>query len=429
MTAVLGLTVAVAAACAADKTATPPAIMSDRSGGNRAGSGGSSGSGGVNLGPATGGSQGASSGGAGGELQGGTGGGGNPVDVSVSRPDDAVSAPNDAFADTPTRAITAGPDTVITAFSGRHVYFGGMGKREVDAAVKFPAMPAAYEKITLTFNLRCPPGGCDFWDRRGFIGVVRPGTPDPTVTEILRFVTPYRLGASFTVDVTSLRPLLSGDVTLRVFIDTWVGIGHPQGAGWLVDARFDFEGGVLARVPIAVLPVWDVTMADYGDPKKPIAGSVPPRALQIPSEATSVELRSFITGHGQGNLQNCAEFCPKQHAFTVGTTRFDRLVWRNDCSTTAVPNQLGNWRPARAGWCPGAAALPWTVDVTAAVNRSGDTTVTYAPAPYENSCRPDSPACSGCALGNGCPYNDGSHTAPQYMISALLVAYRTASGN
>ena len=40
------------------------------------------------------------------------------------------------------------------------------------------------------------------------------GGPD-TVIELARFITPFGVGASWDIDVTDLRPLLTGDVTLR----------------------------------------------------------------------------------------------------------------------------------------------------------------------------------------------------------------------
>jgi Peptide-N-glycosidase F, C terminal/Peptide-N-glycosidase F, N terminal len=316
----------------------------------------------------------------------------------------------------------AGPDTTVSGFAGAQVYFlGADNKRTLDAPVVFPEMPLTYERITLSFALRCPPvGGCDAWDRRGFIGVVRRDGATESVTEILRFMTPYRVGATWSVDVTQIRPLLSGAVTLRLFIDTWVGPGNAAGAGWLVDASFELKGGRPARIPIAVLPVWDDKHFDYGDPAKPISASMPARTLNLPAEAGAVELRAFISGHGQGNLDNCAEFCPRTHTFKVGDTPFARMVWRNDCATTAAPNQAGNFRSSRAGWCPGDFIPPWTSDVTGAVTPGGPVTISYDVTPYENTCRPDATPC-GC--GTGCAYNSTGHTLPFYELSAALVVY------
>ena len=164
---------------------------------------------------------------------------------------------------------------------------------------------------------------------------------------------------SWTVDVTALRPLLAGEVTLRVFVDTWVGPGHPQGAGWLVDASFEMKGGTPARLPVAVIPLWDEMRFDYGDPAKPVAAAVPPRQPAIPADASAVELRAIITGHGQGNLQNCAEFCRRTHSFRLGETSFDRLLGATTAPPAAPPARPATpAHPAPAGvrgptWSPG----------------------------------------------------------------------------
>lgn len=379
-------------------------------------------------------------------------GGSVPVDASSSGPMDsslaeggvsegATNLPPDGSKDgasldgNAADAVAAdgsgGPDSgavVVTAFSGAYVYYRGASdnKRTIDATVAFPSMPLTFKSVTLNLALRCPPpadAGCDHWDRRAFLGVVhRVGTVQ-TVTEILRFMTPYGVGANWSLDVTGLRPLLSGSVDLRVFIDTWVASGSADGGGWLVDASFEFAPGTPARVPMAVLPLWDETAFDYGDPAKPVGMFVKPAAVTVPAGATSVELRTFVTGHGQGNLDNCAEFCARTHTFSVGAKSWPREVWRKDCATSTVPGQRGTFQYSRAGWCPGAIVFPWVEDVTAAVTPGQSASVSYDVAPYENTCRPDAPTCAGCSLGTGCPYDNGAHTKPVFIMSSALIAY------
>jgi hypothetical protein len=325
-----------------------------------------------------------------------------------------------------------GPDTTVMAFSGTQVSFAsgdGNNKRIVDVPVHFPEASLLYKSVTLTLALRCPTGGCDWWDRRAFLGIFhgKVGGKDQ-VTEILRFMTPFRVGASWTVDVTSLRPLLSGEVTMRVFIDTWVGPGHPQGSGWLVDASFEMVGGMPDRIPLAVIPLWDEMQYDYGDPTMPVAAAVPKRSVTIPAGAGAVELRSFVTGHGQGNVDNCSEFCQRAHAFTVGGMRTEKLVWRNDCATTAVKGQAGTYTASRSGWCPGADVKPWVTDVSAMAPAGQAVDVSYDVQAYENTCRPDSPMCTGCTLPRAmplmpCKYDDGNHTKPFFDLSAALIVY------
>jgi hypothetical protein len=249
------------------------------------------------------------------------------------------------------------------------------------------------------------------------------GGTDDTVVEIQRFITPYHVGAKWDLDVTDLRPLLTGDITLRAFIDTWVGPGSQYGGGWLLSASFELTGGVPSPLPIAVIPVWTMRSAAYGDPAKPIAQSLPAATLTLPA-ATSYALRTFVTGHGQGNAGNCAEFCSRTHTIKAGATPHDATVWRDDCDKTGAPKQQGTWQYPRAGWCPGADVLPWKVDVTADVAQSSTASFAYDVQSYENTCRPDATSCAGCTLGSACAYDDGNHTEPHYFVSSVLIAYR-----
>ncbi len=317
-----------------------------------------------------------------------------------------------------------GADAVVTVFDSTPVYFTGAdNQRTVDATASFPAT-GAYEKITLHLSLSCPKGGCDPWDRLGTLGIVTAKSPDgDTVIELQRFVTPYHVGAQWDLDVTDLRPLLTGDLTLRGFIDTWVGPGSQYGDGWLLSASFEMKGGIPAALPVAVMPVWTMRSAVYGDPAKPISGSLPPATLKVPSGTSSYALRTFVTGHGQGNAKNCAEFCSRSHTLTAGMTAHDATIWRTDCATTAAPNQEGTYKYSRAGWCPGADVRPWIVDVTKDVI-AGTATFAYDVQAYENTCRPEAMPCTACTLGSACDYDGGNHTEPNYSVSTVLIAYR-----
>lgn len=322
---------------------------------------------------------------------------------------------------------TPGADAVVTPFDHTHIYFtGDDNKRTVDATATFPK-EGAYSKIVLHLALDCPKGGCDSWDRFASIGIVtekgQNGAPD-TEIEIARYITPYKVKGAWDIDVTDLRPLLSGDLTLRAFIDTWVGPGSPYGAGWEVTASFEMTGGIPEREPIAAIPVWTRTGAVYGDPAKTIASQIPEQQIPLPEGASSYVLRTFVTGHGQGNKDNCAEFCKRDHTITAGGVAHTQQIWRADCPTTAVPNQQGTWKYPRAGWCPGADVLPWNVDVTADASGAATLGLSYDVEAYENTCRPDASPCTACTLGAACDYDGGGHTEPNYQVSMLLIAYR-----
>ena len=329
---------------------------------------------------------------------------------------------------TPPPPVEPGPDMSVTAFAGTHVFWlgwdEGQNMREVDVDVEFPPAELAYASVTLQFALSCPDGACDWWDRKGSIGVVEnAGTEDERVVELARFVTPYRVAGQWQLDLTPLRPLLAGPQTLRVFIDTWVGPGHANGNGWIVDAQLDFVGGVPDSRPVAVLPLWVRTDIEVGDPDNPVAAQIEMPTVTIPETADRVQLWSVITGHGQGNANNCAEFCPMDQGYLVGATPVQRTVWRDDCGDNPVDNQQGTWTLSRAGWCPGDMVAPWVEDVTAAVTPGAEVTVAYDLTPYENTCRPTAPVCTGCTLGTGCEYDGGNHTPPQMQMSAALIAY------
>ncbi len=318
-------------------------------------------------------------------------------------------------------ALVPGEDAVVSVFDAEHVYFGDENRRQVDVEVALPA-EGEYDAITLDFALSCPNGLCDHWDRYGTIGVVRwPGAEDEGYVEIARFITAYRLPAAWSLDVTDLRPLLKGDATIRVFIDTWVGPGHAQGEGWLVDASLDFKGGIPSPRAIEVFPLWYQNFS-YGNPDAPVDTQVLPTSFTPPADATSFALRSHITGHGFGNVDNCAEFCPRIHGYQLnGDGGFARSVWRDDCPETAVPDQLGTWTYPRAGWCPGADVIPWTMDATADVLPGVENTVVYAVDDYVNTCRPEAEPCVGCVGGASC--EDG-HGQPYYYMSAMMIAYQ-----
>ena len=316
------------------------------------------------------------------------------------------------------------PVTVV-AMDGEYVHFTVENRRRVNVEVDFPEASALYGQVIMHFALRCPAdGGCDWWDRRGSLSIIEnPGVPEDMEqrVEISRFVTPYRVGASWDVDVTDLRPLLSGTRTLQVFIDTWVGPGHANGAGWLVDVSFEHIPGTPERRAISVVPLYRQQQPVYGDPMRPITSQVMAQSLAVPAGASSLAIRTFITGHGQGNAENCAEFCVRDHTFTVEGTQTTREIWRDDCATTAAPGQAGTWMYPRAGWCPGAEVHHWAFDV--ALPTDGALDVSYDVETYENTCRPDAPTCMGCTLGTGCDYDGGAHTEPHYDLSALLIAY------
>ncbi len=319
-----------------------------------------------------------------------------------------------------------GRDQTVAAFDGEPIYWAGEADdhRRARVEVEFPPEDEGYASITLDVELRCPAGGCDFWDRYGSLAVVdEPGTDDERIIEIARFVTPYRVGAALSFDVSRLRPLLTGPRTLEVVIDTWVGPGSAEGEGWLVDASFELRGGTASPRPLAVVPVYTRRAFEMGNPEQPFEDAMPARSIGVPTGTTSAELVSLVTGHGVGNADGCGEFCLENHGYLVGgVLPVQTTVWRDDCEDTPVADQIGAWSLDRAGWCPGSEVRPWIEDVSDVALAGEVLSFEYAMSPYENTCRPGLTECEGCGLFGSCEYGS-AHTMPRARLSTLLVAY------
>ncbi len=152
----------------------------------------------------------------------------------------------------------------VTLTSGTHVYFQGENNhRERQFEAMLPASSEPFAQAILHFKLSCPDGLCDGWDRFGSFGML---DAQGRYFELMRFITPYGIGAEWAFDISPFLPLLQGKANFRVFIDTWVGPGHPKGNGWLVDASIQYIPGVLDQRPVHVLPLLSEANIVYGDP-------------------------------------------------------------------------------------------------------------------------------------------------------------------
>ncbi len=329
--------------------------------------------------------------------------------------DAAVATDTAPAEDLPTEPLT------VSLFDATHLYFTGSdNQRTVDHDVQFPA--ARYARATLTITLACPSGRCDAWDRVAALSLLDRSAGDasaPLELEFARYVTPYGVGGTWTLDLTDLQPLFHGTRTVRAFIDTWVGPGNASGNGWLLTAAITFEPGAADHPVRTVIPLgW--TNAVYGDPARPVAMQLAPRTVTVPAGVGGAKIWVSTTGHGQGNRENCAEFCARTHTVRFDDQSFDRSLWRDDCAQNPVRTQRGNWQPSRAGWCPGDVAAPWIVELPSAPT-AGTHTVSYDVETYENSCRPGATPCTACVFNTGCPYNDSSHTEPFYRVAGYLL--------
>ncbi len=312
--------------------------------------------------------------------------------------------------------------TEVLVAQKQAVYFkNNENRRQVDLSAQLPQHNPHLVKVTLDFSLQCPEGRCDAWDRFGTFGIVE---ASGRYLELFRFMTPYGIGSHWTADLSDFLPLLEGNQTFRIFIDTWVGPGHPQGNGWLVTANLRFEEGDEEQRAIFVQPLLSLEEIVYGDPLKATRRE---RSLDVLPRSGSARLHTLITGHGQGNAENCAEFCPKYHSLSLAGQSFQQKIWRDNCATSVDSQQHGNYRPSRAGWCPGAQVEPWIVDLGRESKQSQSSqeamsfAFQYDVEAFVNSCRPDAPRCEACVFGTSCQYDGGFHTEARYFVSSYLI--------
>lgn len=290
----------------------------------------------------------------------------------------------------------------------------------------FPDAGILYRKIVVFYRIECPgaPADCDPWDRKGSLRVVG----DPEWTEIARIVTPYDITGGnrpghcvWEIDVSDYEPLLRGEVTLAHYIDTWIG----DARGWIVTIDFAFIEGVPLLKPTRVVNLWQNDYLVYGNPQNPVENFLTPRVVDIDEGVAAVKLRMITTGHGQGNTDNCSEFCPKTHTFVSNGAVFNHILWRGDCEDNPCSPQGGTWLFDRAGWCPGDKVTPWDVFITNTVTPGQPATLDYDIQPYENVCAPYHPDCVPTGECPDCNFNYSGHTEPHWVVQTQLIYYTT----
>jgi hypothetical protein len=327
----------------------------------------------------------------------------------------------------PCAATDARPDTTwVTTFD--HDFYNWADPHTQSFA--FPSGGLPWGQILLYYRIECPPapGDCDPWDRLGHLRVVETDSLGAeTLYEIARIITPYDItGGNYpghcewVLDVSDYVTLLHDTVTLRNYIESWIG-GQR---GWIVTIRFAFIPGVMPLEPYRVANLYQRDYIVYGDPANPHESYLPPLDVPIDAETVRVKARAICTGHGQGNTDNAAEFARKWHEFLVGTTSYNHILWRNDCAQNDCSPQGGTWYYARAGWCPGDKVDPWDVDITGSVTPGAPATIDYNIEPYENFCRPNNPNCVDGTTCTDCDYNYTGHTEPHFTLQAQLILYR-----
>ena len=221
------------------------------------------------------------------------------------------------------------------------------------------------EGIKMYIRLECPSGGCDPWDR--FANILVKNSNTNQWYEMARHITPYGVGNSqltrgLEVDVTDFKSLLSGNVELKIYAETWVA------SGWVISLEFDYLAGNPDYKYYQITPVIQFNRNSLsGVPYGGENGNTQldkekfdlTKTISVGSNIKSAHFRTIISGWGHATPADsdgraCAEWCFRTHKIKINNVdKFSHYMGPIGCGNNPISNQGGNWAPDRAGWCPG----------------------------------------------------------------------------
>ena len=229
------------------------------------------------------------------------------------------------------------------------------------------------EAIKMYVRLDCPAGGCDPWDR--FANILIKNSDANQWYEMARHITPYGVGNSqlprgLEVDVTDFKSILTGNVELKIYAETWVS------SGWVISLEFDYLSGTPDYKYYEITPVIQFNRNSLsGVPYGGENGNTQldevkfdlKKTITFGSNIKSAHFRTIISGWGHATPADsdgraCAEWCFRTHKIKIDNSdKFSHYMGPIGCGSNPINNQGGNWAPDRAGWCPGM-VVPVRVD-------------------------------------------------------------------
>ena len=315
----------------------------------------------------------------------------NLLTLSTNHPDDGNTLNNS----TNIRYRKPQDGNIVNILNEEQFNFAGAGQTKF-TKLNLPENSEDFEQLLLHISVECPNTGCDPWDQPAKVSV----ETDQGSHEIARFITPFGIGCgTWTVDVTDFKSILRGNVTFQSFVQVW----GPS--GWLTNIELEYVEGDAPRFN-KLTPLWETNNWVYGDPG--VSYDLPEQMVTVDQNTLTNHIRMTISGHGQGNTQNAAEFSRMSHDFVVNQeVVMIQDLWKADCAQNGCANQLGTWQINRAGWCPGQAVEPFLVNTTGIVNPGENMSIDYVLEDYTN------------LLNTG--YNEQGHTEPHYRIFSYFI--------
>ena len=217
--------------------------------------------------------------------------------------------------------------------------------------------------------------------------------------ELLRFITPFGVGyfntqecceklkpvyiakweedISWSEDISHLIPILKGEITVGVFVDTW------SEKGWEIDANIVFSEPLEKRPKrasniVSLVNTTPISTSQNGYDKfatKPLAANF---ELEKDADVVLYYLTTGHGGHGTGD-----EFVKKINRVSLNGDLVEEYTpWRDDCASyrrfnpsSGVWSETTEWKGepheeriassdySRSGWCPGSLVSPKRIDL------------------------------------------------------------------
>ena len=246
------------------------------------------------------------------------------------------------------------------------------------------AAMAGFDTLEVDVGVTCPhrnPFGCSEWDRIARISLCR--TPDCSKRwEVVRWITPYwrRGHRRWLIDASFFLGELQDGGPTTFYIEMGPGWERGTSRHAKMDLRLSQRGTQRSR-GVRRAYTGGGFDANYNANHEAYE-------FMTPDEATRVELVVILSGHGQTDGDNCAEWCDHRHVFSVNGTALPEIVSQQAIGTLrgcayeadagVSPGQWGNWAPGRAYWCPGLPVEAIRMDITEQVMLGGINELTYA---------------------------------------------------
>lgn len=258
--------------------------------------------------------------------------------------------------------------------------------------VALPAEIAAFDTLEIDIRINCSernPFACSEWDRIANVFLCD-GATCAQRSEIARWITPYwRRGEQrWTIDASPMLALMRSGGTRRFRVETGPSWERPTPYEGRVTLRFSTRGNGKPRAIGAVPAFTGGTFDASYNMRTPVR-------FTAPASASRVELVTILSGHGQTQQDNCAEWCDHRHRFRVEGVDLPIIAPAGNVGSTrgcaarardgVPPGQWGNWGPERAYWCPGLPVEALRTDLTPHLVPGQEAELTYSASFRANS--------------------------------------------